>query len=92
MGPEAAIEKKICDFARKTGWMVFKFTSPSSKGVPDRIFLSPRGVTVFMEIKDEGRTPDPLQLWHLNEITKRGGIARWVDSAKEGIEILSKIK
>ena len=47
---ERDIEKKACDLAKAAGWLVFKFVSPSQRGVPDRIFIR-QGRIVFIEFK-----------------------------------------
>jgi hypothetical protein len=55
---ESVIEKKVCDYATKQGWLVFKCTGV--KGVPDRI-LHKDGKTVYIEFKRlEGKTT-PIQ-------------------------------
>ena len=48
---EKNLEAKIIKIAKKLGYLTYKFTSPSNKGVPDRIFISPYGHVFFMEFK-----------------------------------------
>lgn len=57
---ESYIEKKISEYAKRNGWLVFKFSSPAQKGVPDRIFLKD-GVIKFVEFKAPGKRPTKLQ-------------------------------
>ena len=82
---ESLIEKQVCDYARKHGWLVYKFTSPQHRGVPDRIFVSPRGVVVWMEFKAPGKKPTPLQARELAKLTERGCYAGWTDNAETAI-------
>ena len=88
MGPEATIEKAIFDYARTNGWLSWKFVSPGRKGVPDRLFLSPEGIHVFIEIKAPGKKPTPLQLREIRLINERKGHAFWCDNVDEGIRLL----
>ena len=52
---ESAIEKEVCDHARRNHYLVFKFTSPGFRGVPDRLFISRSGRVFFMEFKQKGK-------------------------------------
>lgn len=58
---EADIERRLVAEVRKAGGLCLKFTSPSTRGVPDRIVLLPGGVMVFVELKAPGRKPTRLQ-------------------------------
>ena len=55
---EKEIEKKFCKAAEKKGWFTLKFTGHN--GVPDRICLK-NGKCVFIEFKQRGGLPRPLQ-------------------------------
>lgn len=50
---ERQLEKAICDAALKLGYLTYKFTSPSNRGVPDRIFINPHGYVFFIEFKSK---------------------------------------
>lgn len=80
MGAESHLEKSICDYARKTGWLAYKFSSPGHRAVPDRLFISPYGLVVFMEIKAAGRHPTPLQTRELERLRNYKVPAIWVDN------------
>ena len=58
---ESTIEKEVCRYARDNNFLVFKFVSPGFRGVPDRLFISPRGQCFFMEFKQAGKTLRPEQ-------------------------------
>ena len=51
---ESKIETAVCNYAKSKGWLVYKFTSPSRRAVPDRIFLR-GGVVFFIEFKATGK-------------------------------------
>ena len=59
---EKDIEKHICDYAKTKGFLVYKFTSPGHKFVPDRMFINPQGGVFFIEFKREGGRPTEGQL------------------------------
>lgn len=58
---ESELERRLVTEVRKAGGMCLKFTSPSTRGVPDRIVLMPGGVMSFVEVKAPGRRPSRLQ-------------------------------
>ena len=58
---ERDIEKRVCDYAKERGMLVYKFTSPNRSAVPDRLFVTPVGYCFFVEMKREGAKPTPAQ-------------------------------
>ena len=59
---EKEIEKKVCDYAKEQGLLVYKFTSPSRMAVPDRLFITREGVVFFIEFKRGGEKATPAQV------------------------------
>lgn len=59
---EKLFERNLIGLVVKSGGQCLKFTSPGHRGVSDRICLLPNGVTIFVEVKDEGKGLDPLQV------------------------------
>lgn len=57
---ESEIEKKVSEYAKAKGWLVYKFVSPSQRGVPDKIFIG-GGDIFFIEFKAPGKKPTKLQ-------------------------------
>ena len=88
MGPEAKIEKAVCDYAKKKGCYVRKFASPGQRGVPDRLILTPFGVVVFIEFKAPGKQPTALQEREIREINNRKGNAYSCDNIDVGKTIV----
>ena len=88
MGPEAKIEKAICDYAKSKGFYVRKFKSPGQRAVPDRIFISPSGGVFFIEFKASGKTPTKLQYREINIIRNHNVKAYWTDDIKDGIKLV----
>jgi hypothetical protein len=60
MGPEATIEKKVCDYAKSLGVMTRKFVSPARRSVPDQILFY-AGHCFFIEFKAPGKKASPAQ-------------------------------
>ena len=48
---EKQIENKVVKKAKELGFLTYKFSSPSNRGVPDRIFITPHGEVFFIEFK-----------------------------------------
>lgn len=58
---EKDIEKRVCDYAKEKGLLVYKFTSPARMAVPDRVFITSAGLVFFIEFKRKGEKPTPAQ-------------------------------
>jgi G:T-mismatch repair DNA endonuclease (very short patch repair protein) len=84
---EAHIEKKVCDHAKRHGWLVYKFQSPSQRGVPDRIFLKKR-LAMFMEFKAPGKRPTKQQLATHQKFRDQGFHVYVVDDIDVGKRLL----
>ncbi|MDT8900056.1 VRR-NUC domain-containing protein [Anaeroselena agilis] len=58
---ESTIENYLKRYVEKLGGLCWKFVSPGTDGVPDRIVLL-NGRVIFVELKAPGEKPRPLQL------------------------------
>jgi hypothetical protein len=87
MGVEKKLEKRCSDVARANGWWTRKFSSPSNRGVPDRIFLK-EGVVWFVEFKAPGNDPTKLQQHEIDLIHQHGGKVFWTDNVDDFKRIL----
>lgn len=58
---EKEIEKRVCDYAKEKGLLVYKFTSPARAAVPDRLFITKTGKVFFIEFKRGGKVATPQQ-------------------------------
>lgn len=85
---ESTVESALVKYAKSVGVLTYKFTSPSNRGVPDRVFIGPKG-TLFLEIKAPGKKPTALQEKRMDDIRAAGGIARWTDSGEIGIAYIT---
>lgn len=81
---ERDIEKKVKEYAESKGFLAWKFTSPSNKGVPDRIFISPTGFVGFIEFKRKDKKLTRLQYKTCMELNDRNIDIRLVDEVSIG--------
>jgi hypothetical protein len=81
---EKIIEQKVCDYAKSKGCLVYKFTSPSRRSVPDRMFIAPGGRVFWIEFKRLGLKPTPGQEVEIEKIRSKGGIVCVVDNVEQG--------
>ena len=88
MAQESTLEKALTDYGQKRGVYVRKFTSHHTK-VPDRIFTAE--LTLFLEIKSNGKYPDPGQRNEIGTICAVGGFASWTSSEEDGKELIDLV-
>lgn len=89
---ETSITKSIQKSAKSRGWWVMKIAGgPFQKaGVPD-LLLVKSGRAVFLEVKQPGKKPTPLQVRVMQEIEGEGGAPCFVvTSRSEADRILSQ--
>lgn len=85
---EKTIEKRICEYAKSKGCMVFKLASMNNRGQPDRMFLF-QGRALFLEIKSTGKKPSDLQRSVIKKLRENGFIADWTDNTEKGISVVN---
>ncbi len=88
MTSEAQIERKVCSFAKVSGWLVFKWVSPNNRGVPDRIFIKD-GRLVMVEFKALGKKPTPLQKRVLDKLINEKMEVHVINDIEQGKELFS---
>lgn len=59
---ESEVERYFVWAVQRAGGRTWKFTSPSNRGVADRIACLPDGSTWFVELKTKGGRLSPLQV------------------------------
>lgn len=85
---EKEIEKKVCDYAKTKGFLVYKFVSPGHAFVPDRMLISPEGEVSFIEFKAEGKKPTAGQEREHTRLRESNVRVFVVDSVQMGIEVV----
>jgi hypothetical protein len=69
---ERELEKYFARRVRELGGLTYKWSSLSSRGVPDRIVFWSRGLLDFIELKTETGDLSPVQRVTLKRIEERG--------------------
>lgn len=89
---ESEIEKKVCQYAREKGFLVYKFISPGHFGVPDRLFLPPFGYSAFfIEFKRKDGRLGTHQEREIKAIMSQGHPVFIIRSVEEGIRLINEM-
>ena len=85
---EKTIETYLCERAKALGGKAWKWTSPGSSGVPDRMVTLPGARIVFVETKAPGKKSRPLQR-KVQADLRRLGFAVYADvDSKDKVDAL----
>ncbi len=84
---EKNIEGSVVKWAKERGFLTPKVRFVEV-GYPDRLFISPKGHTIFIEFKVPGKRPDPIQYYRLEQLRKRNIPAYWCDTYVSAVNIL----
>lgn len=83
MTPEKAIEQHLKQKSENVGAICLKFVSPGTRGVPDRVIISERGI-FFVELKrPKGGRLSPHQKRWLREFKRRGHTIHVISTLEE---------
>ena len=69
---EREIEKKLVKGIRRLGGRAYKWVSPGSNGVPDRIIVMPGGRILFVELKTSTGVVSKLQKRQIRMLSQMG--------------------
>ena len=89
---EKVIEQKLTLTVKKQGGIAPKFLSPGMDGMPDRIVLLPNGKCAFVEVKQKGMKPRPLQLARHEKLRHLGYKVYVLDDIKQIGGLLDEIQ
>lgn len=82
---EKVIEGRVCSYARKYhGYAAYKFVSPGTNAVLDRLMVNRYGWHCFVEFKRKGQVPTKQQEREIEQLEKRGCYVFIVDNYKAG--------
>lgn len=88
---ESKVENYLQDKSSKYGFLCYKFTSPGTSGVPDRILIG-HGKVIFVETKAPGKTARKLQEYIIKQMRKHGAIVYVADTIPKIDNIFEEIK
>lgn len=87
---ESEIEKKVSEYAKAKGWLVYKFVSPAQRAVPDRVFIR-GGDIYFVEFKAPGKKPTKLQDKIFSKIRGELFEVYIIDNVEQGKLLIDKL-
>jgi hypothetical protein len=87
---EREIEAVVCKYAKSKGFFVYKFSSPSHAGVPDRMFVAPHQRAFWIEFKRDGGKLTPLQERECDKLVDCGFEVYVVDSVEKGKSVIDE--
>lgn len=82
---EKIVERYLVNEIERLGGLCVKFPPLFFRGFPDRIVLLPGAVIAFVETKDTGKKPRPIQERVHAKLRKLGFRVEVIDS-KEGVD------
>ena len=89
---EKDIERRLGERLKELGCLYYKFVSPSTPGVPDRIVILPGGKTIYVELKTEAGRLSSVQKRQIARMRERGADVRTVRGMGEAKELLREVK
>ena len=89
---EHEIERKLVDVVKAKGGICWKFVSPGTAGVPDRIILMPNGRIAFVELKAPVKEMRPLQVHRKRQLEALGFRVYCIDRKEQVEEVLHEIQ
>ena len=88
---EKMIESRLVQEVQSRGVLCWKFTSPGTDGVPDRIVLMPGGKIAFVEVKAPGEKMRALQIRRKQQLERVGFSVYCLDSLEQIRPILDEV-
>ena len=88
---EQAFEQHLKKAVEAIGGLCWKFTSPGTAGVPDRICIH-HGRVIFVELKAPGRLPRPIQRRRIQQLKEHGMDVIIVDSIEGAKEVADALR
>ena len=86
---ERDIEIHLLHEVKKRGGICWKFASPGTAGVPDRVVVLNRE-TWFVELKAPGKKPTALQERRMGQLRQAGANVTWLDSREAVDEFIKE--
>lgn len=89
---EKRIEAYLKDRVHAAGGICVKLDASLYRGIPDRMCIMPSGRTVYVEVKEEGFTPAPAQLFWIRKLRRIGHDAGYIDSTEQATGLVNHFK
>jgi len=89
---EKIVEDYLVKKIKELGGMSLKWPAVGRKGVPDRICITPQAGTIFVEVKADFGRPTKLQVYTIDQINAKGGVAMLAIGKRGVDEIIDFVK
>ena len=89
---EKYIEGKVCDYADSLGILHRKFSSPSCRSVPDRLFAPFQKPMFLVEFKRAGGRPTITQGREHAKFRMQGVSVFVIDNVQDGYALMDRMK
>tara|TARA_R100000789_G_C2922404_1_gene126741 strand:+ start:134 stop:430 length:297 start_codon:yes stop_codon:yes gene_type:complete len=86
---EAQIEKKVTQYAKRAGWLSYKWVSPSQRWVPDRLYFKD-GEVKMIEFKAPGKFPTRGQAIIHKMLRREGCTVHVIDTVEKGVALFER--
>jgi hypothetical protein len=88
---EVTLERKLVRGVEKHGGLCWKFTSPGTVGVPDRVVMAAWGKVAFVEMKAPGKKLRPIQRRRAEQLQDIGVPVYCLSSDKDIADFLREM-
>ena len=85
------VEKEVCAYAEKIGFMSIKFRDLSRAGGPDRLFISKTGNVAFLEFKSPSEPVSDRQDDYITDLKRHCVTVNVVRDVDAGINLISQM-
>ena len=89
---ENSLELYLIKRVKEENGITFKLTSPSVRGLPDRIVIFDGGKIGFLELKATGKKPTSLQFKYLSLISEKSIFTAWANKKLDIEHFISQLK
>lgn len=87
---ERVIEKHVNEILIPLRVLCLK-SRPIENGYPDRQYILPNGLSVWIEFKRKGEKPDRLQEYRMEQLSKRLQIVGWTDDFGTAVRVVEAL-
>ena len=88
---EQKIENYLKNQVKLLGGKAYKFVSPGTSGMPDRLVILPYQTPFFVELKAPGKKLRPLQIARKKELEALGQRVYAIDSKEKVDKLLKEV-
>ena len=89
---EKTVERRLVEGVRRLGGLCYKFTSPGTQGVPDRLIITAQGRIIFAELKTDRGVLSKIQNYTISQMLLRHADVRVLYGLEQVKELLAEIE